>query len=113
MTEKIFIISCIVYAIHYSMLEDEIFSFVRKRWDKVENELWGNECVLPLTKHPNILKFMLNARNPVFDCPVCMCPWWGTILYWLLFHNTVVEWIICIFAAMGLNYIIAKLSPEK
>lgn len=86
MIEKVFICSFIVFAIWYSMQEGEIFGRLG-RW--LEN--------LPEWMH-----------NPVFDCPVCMTPWYGTVIYWIVWGGSVKEWLVVIIAAMGLSAIIVK-----
>lgn len=92
MIEKIFIISFIVFAIHYAMKEGEIFGFLGN---------WLYE------KLPEVL------HNPVFDCVVCMAPWYGSILYWTIWHGQVVEWLVVVIASMGLNSIIGRLSVKE
>ena len=81
-----------VFAIHYTLQEGEIFGFVGK---------WLGTWLPP------------KLHQPIFDCPVCQAPWYGTILYWIFWHNGRKEWIICIIAAMGLNAVLVKLFPDK
>lgn len=108
MTEKIFIISMMVFAIWFSMQPSEIF-------EKLGDWLHDH---LPKKLH-----------SPAFDCPVCMVPYYGSVIYWLLFMpmkiNSLwplnvtlywmgfVEWFTVIIAAMGLNAVIVKLWPSK
>lgn len=97
MIEKIFIISFIVFAIHYTMLPGEIFG-------KLGNWFADN---LPGAIH-----------KPVFDCPVCMGFWYGTIIYWLVWGlwlcvSTWQEWIVCAIGVVGLNFVLSKLFPDK
>lgn len=40
--------------------------------------------------------------KPVFDCPFCMCPWYGSLLYLIFFHTSISEWIITVGTASGL-----------
>jgi len=92
MAEKIFIISCIVMAIWATMWEKGIFGFVR-RW---------------LKNIPEKLQF------PIFDCPVCMTMWYGSVVYWLVWGISIKEYIIVIIAATGLNAIFVKLfHPDE
>lgn len=91
MIEKIIITSLIVFAIWATMWEEAIFEFIRN---------WGEEYL------PKKL------QKPVFDCPVCMAPWYGTGIYWLVWGNGYVEWIVVIIAAMGLNAVLIKLMPD-
>lgn len=88
----IFCISMMVFAIHYTMQEGEIFGFVGK---------WLHDWLPP------------KYHQPVFECPVCMAPWYGTLIYWIFWHQGKKEWIICIIAAMGLNAVLMKLFPDK
>lgn len=50
-------------------------------------------------------------KKPLYDCPICMCPWWGSlILYFMGSHIGVLEWILTVFAAGGVNTVIVNLS---
>jgi hypothetical protein len=98
MLEKLLIISLLVLSIHYTMQENEIFEGLGK---------WLGR-VLPEQIHP-----------AVFACNICMCPWYGTLLYWLipwqklnLTVNSWLEWPVVIIGAMGINIVINKWSPE-
>lgn len=96
MIEKILIISALVFAIHYTMKEGEIFGRLGT---------WF-EMNLPVAIHP-----------PIFDCAVCMAPWHGTYLYWLIWGfwlktSSWQEWLVCVIAAMGLNAVINQLTPK-
>lgn len=92
MITEAFIIAMLVLCIWYTMQSGEIFSFIG-------TVLSDN---LPYKLH-----------NPVFDCNVCMTPWYGTALYWLIFRHNWIEWLIVVFTAMGINIVINKLSPDK
>ena len=92
MVEKIFITSLIVMFIWATMWEGMIFGFVQK---------WAEKHLLEV------------LHKPLYDCPICSCPWYGTALYWLIWGNTWQEWLIVIFAAAGLNTVFVKLFPEK
>lgn len=86
-----FSIAMIVQIIWYSMQDGEIFGFI------------GNflQEKLPTKLH-----------NPIFDCPVCMTPWYGTIIYWIIWHNNIKEWIIVVLIAAGINILASKLNKE-
>lgn len=88
---KAIIISFLVMFIWASMLEGMIFGKVRE---------WFSN---------------LNAfyQKPLFDCPICMAPWYGTGLYWLIFGDSWKEWLLVIFIASGINTVYVKLFPEK
>lgn len=79
-------------AIWATMWEDAIFEFVRKSFER--------ESISD------------RLKKPIYDCPICMCPWYGTVLYWLIWGNSVKEWLIVIIAAMGLNAVLIKLFPD-
>lgn len=93
------IIALLVLSIWYTMQDGEIFG-VLGNW--FEHNLPGNI-------HP-----------AVFECNVCMSPWYGSLLYWLLpwdklglhYEANVWRWIPCIIVAMGINIVINKLSHE-
>lgn len=89
MVEQAFIISLLVLSIHYTMQEGEIFGGLG-RW--FENNL-------PYQIHP-----------AVFDCNVCMTFWYGSGLYWLLYGFGIVEWMVAVIAAMGLNIIYNRIN---
>jgi hypothetical protein len=94
MIEQILIISFWVFAIHYTMQHGEIFGWIGD---------WFSE-VLPEKLH-----------NPVFDCEVCMCPWYGSFLYIIMWKPTWHEFgiaLIVVIAATGLNAILTKLFPK-
>lgn len=90
MIEKIFIISFLTMFIWATMLEGNIFGFVRTKWFKNLPEYW---------------------QKPIFDCPICLCPYYGTALYWLIFGYSWQEWLIVIFCAAGVNTVFVKLFP--
>lgn len=81
-----------VLSIWYTMQPGEIFGKLG---------LWLGEN-LPKQIHP-----------PVFECNVCMTPWYGSVLYWALYHHGVVDWLITVIAAMGMQVVLNKLSPKK
>lgn len=93
MIHQITIIALLVLSIHYTMQPDEIFG---KLGDWLEDHL-------PDAIHP-----------AVFDCPVCMSPWYGSILYWLTpWHHELWQWPVIVIGAMGVNVVINKWTPEK
>lgn len=92
MIEKIVIISLVVFAIWYTMQEGEIFGTLGK-W------FYNN---LPKKIH-----------NPIFDCSVCMAPWYGSLIYWTVMPGTLKEWPIVVISSMGLNVVITRLWPER
>jgi hypothetical protein len=91
MIERILITSLIVFAIWATMWEGAIFEFVRT---------WGEK---------NLSEKM---QKPIYDCPVCMCFWYGTALYWIVWGVSIKEYLIVVVAAMGLNAVLIKLMPD-
>lgn len=98
MIEKSLIIALLVLSIWYTMQEEQIFERLGKFFERV----------LPEAIH-----------KPVFDCFICMVPWYGTLLYWLipwqrigLPESTLVGWPVAVIVAMGFNIVINKWSPD-
>jgi len=96
--EKLIIIALLVLSIHYTMQDGEIFEGLGKWFERN----------LPERIHP-----------PVFACNVCMSPWYGSLLYWIipwqkigLQESTLIGWPVAIIVAMGFNIVINKWSPE-
>lgn len=101
MIEKSLIIALLVLSIHYTMQDEQIFERLGKLFERV----------LPEAIH-----------KPVFSCPICMVPWYGSILYWVIpWHrigitrapeHDVWQWVVVIVAGMGINIVINKWSPD-
>lgn len=93
MITHILVISFIVFAIWYSMLEGEIFGWLGKILFRI----------LPSWLH-----------DPAFDCPVCQVPYYGSLIYYIFFFTgSWQDWVLTVIGAMGLNVVILKLAPEK
>lgn len=90
MLEKIVITSFIVMAIWATMLEGMIFGIIR---------VW----------FANLAE---KYQKPLFECPICLTPWYGSLVYWLLWGESLREWGIVIIAAMGLNTVFVKLFKD-
>lgn len=88
MIEQAVIISLLVLSIHYTMQEGEIFGGLG-RW--FENNL-------PYQIHP-----------PVFDCNVCMTPWYGSVIY-VLIWGVNWQWPVVVIAAMGLGIMYNRIN---
>ena len=73
------------------MQEGEIFSRVSNWLSKVT----------PSAIHPAL-----------FDCNVCMTPYYGSILY-VIIYGINWQWPVVVIVAMGINAALNKLSPEK
>lgn len=99
MIHQIIIIALLALSIHYTMQPDEIFG---KLGDWLEDHL-------PDVIHP-----------AVFSCNVCMTPWYGTIIYWVIpwprlgmpMHY-IVAWPVVVIGAMGVNVVVNKWAPNK
>jgi hypothetical protein len=94
MLTNIVIISIMVFAIWYLFLEDEIFGIVNKWFGRQKK--W---------------------QKPLYTCPACMAPWWGTLIYFGLHYAGIesfsnIHWtniVITVFGSLGLNAILLKL----
>lgn len=85
MLEKAVIVSLITLTIYGVFMDGMVFSCFRKL----------------------LLKLPKTIHKPVFDCPFCMTPYWGSTVYFGLIGGDVKEWVIVILAASGLNFIIS------
>ncbi len=41
----------------------------------------------------------------LYGCPICMTPWWGSVIYWIFFAFSWQHWLLTIGAAAGLAVI--------
>lgn len=85
------IIALLVLSIHYTMIEGEILGKLG---------IWFTNN-LPTKIHP-----------AVFECNVCMCPYYGSAIYVLLWGVSW-QWPVVVICAMGFNIIINKWTPDK
>lgn len=91
MLQQSFIISFMVMAIWATMWEGAIFDFIRKFGDKYLHE---------------------KLQKPIYDCPICAVPYYGSLIYWLLFHVSWQDWAVTIIVSMGINTVFVKLMPD-
>lgn len=91
MIAPILIIALLVLSIWYTMQEGEIFESLG---------LWFHRNT-PEKIHP-----------PLFECNVCMCPWYGSVLY-VLIYGINWQWPIVVIGAMGVNIVINKWSNNE
>lgn len=91
MLEQSIIIALLVLAIWYTMQEGEIFYGLA---------LWF-ERNAPAVIHPAL-----------FECNVCMTPWYGSVIYVILWGVNL-QWPVVVIAAMGINAAINKLNSDK
>lgn len=93
MLDIIIILSLITFALWWCFQVGEIFGIVHK---------WGR-------------KLPEKIQKPLYDCAVCMHPWWGTVSYWLIFGDSFKEdwqvWLVSIIAGIGFNAVMIKLWP--
>lgn len=94
MLEQSAIIAFLVLSIWYTMQDGEIFGFMQK---------YSHWKIAPA----------------LFDCNVCMTPWYGSALYWIipwqklnLQESSLIGWPIVVICAMGINAVINKLAPK-
>lgn len=91
MLEHSLIIALLVLSIWYTLQEGEIFGKLG---------IW-------LNNHTSSA-----IHQPLFDCNVCMTPWYGSLLY-ISIYGVNIQWPIVVICAMGINVAINKLSPDK
>lgn len=84
------IIALLVLSIHYTMLEGEMFSALGRFFERT----------LPAAIHPSI-----------FECNVCMTPWYGSIIY-VLIYGVNWQWPVVVITAMGFNIVINKWARD-
>lgn len=83
MIEISLVIALIIFAAHSFTWEGMIFEGVKK-----------------------VIKPEWKISKPIYGCPICMTPWWGTIIYTLIFvFAGWKEWFLTIGAATGFSVI--------
>lgn len=50
--------------------------------------------------------------KPLYGCFICAVMWWGTALYWLIWGESVKEWLVVVISSMGLNAALSKLFQK-
>lgn len=91
-----FAIAMIVYFLYHSTFKGMIFGGFRK-WSKNWPE-W--------------------IKKPLYDCPVCMCAWWGFPVLVLGYYGMCwdlgnVWWCIaCMFVAGGINSVVSQIIEK-
>lgn len=88
MITEALIISLLVLSIHYTMQEGEIFGALGKWFE-------------------NTLHYQIH--QPVFECNVCMTPWYGSVIY-VLIWGVNWQWPVVVIVAMGLNIIYNRIN---
>jgi len=74
------IISLIVLFIHATTWDGHIFAGIKKLI-KPEGKLY----------------------KPVYGCPICMTPYYGTAIYWLIYGFGIADWTVTVGAAAGFS----------
>ena len=100
MLENALVISLVVILIHLMLQDDEIFGVVGK-WFKQH---------LPEGIH-----------KPVFSCPICMTPWWGSIVMAVAVitgiesfqHIDIWHWLFILAIAGGICTVYVEMKPKK
>lgn len=82
MIENAFIIAMIVLFLNSTTWEGMIFENINK-----------------------ILKPKWKISSPIYNCPICMTPWWGTLIYWLFIGISCQDWLFVVGCASGINVI--------
>lgn len=83
----------LVLAIWYTFQEGEIFGFV---------SVWGDQHI------------HYKLQPPLYECNVCMTPWYGSVLYWVIpWQHVLWHWPVVVIVAMGLNAALNKLQPQE
>lgn len=90
--DAIIIISLIVWAIYATMSEGMIFERLGTFIESTVGDYWA---------------------KPLATCPICMGGIYGAVLYWLIYGNSVKEWLVINAAVIGLNAVIVRLSSEE
>ncbi len=96
MLESAFVIAFIVYFIKATTWKGMIFYEITQKW-----ESW-----------PEFV------RKPLYECPVCMTPWWGVVIYLVGHYTKLPEFseltiqrvIFTLFTAAGINTIFLVLN---
>lgn len=91
MIEQSLFIALSVLAIWATMWDVMIFGFIRRYCE---------------TYYPEKICMV------IFDCPVCMTPWYGSVIYFFKYGVTEdMFWVILM--AMGWNVLVVKFLPEN
>jgi hypothetical protein len=91
MIEKIIIISLFVFGYCCTFWEGMIFE---KVGDWIEKKLPEYIC------------------KPLFACFICATFWVGSLLYWIVWADSLQDWFITVVSAMGLNAVLSKLFKD-
>nr|WP_179415606.1 hypothetical protein [Mucilaginibacter sp. E4BP6]NYE68045.1 hypothetical protein [Mucilaginibacter sp. E4BP6] len=90
MIQHAFIIAMIVLFIHACSWKGMIFEGIKK-----------------------LIKPEGHIYKPIYGCPICMTPYYGTIMYLLFFRLSFVDWLLTIGTAAGMGVISVILIDIK
>ena len=76
------------------MIFEKLGVWLQTHFDKWFGKMWGEYF-----------------GKPVFSCVTCMGFWHGSYLYWIIWGESVKEWLIVVISVVGINAIITKLEP--
>lgn len=54
-------------------------------------------------KIKDIIKPKGMLYKPIYGCPICMTPWWGTLIFLIFFPFTIKAWLLTVGLASGIN----------
>ena len=52
-----------------------------------------------------IIKPKGNLYKPLYGCPICMTPYYGSFIYYLYFYQSWQNWVLTVFTAAGLSVV--------
>jgi hypothetical protein len=90
MITQAFIIAMIVLFIHACTWRGMIFEGIKK-----------------------IIKPEGHLYKPIYGCPICMTPYYGTIIYLIFFRISVTDWLLTVGTASGMSVIAVLLIDIK
>lgn len=90
MIAQALIISMIVLFIHATTWDGHIFAWVKK-----------------------VIKPEGKIYKPVYGCPICMTPWWGSLVFFLFIGGPFREWFLTIGCAAGFSVLNVLLIDIK
>ena len=81
-----------------------VFFIHASAWTGMINE-WIREIINPE-------KFW---SNPVYNCPICMTPWWGAVFLAIMHYTDItnlsfLEYAITLFCASGISTVLALIN---
>lgn len=51
--------------------------------------------------------------KPIYGCPACMVPWYGTAIYWIFYHKSISDWLLTVGAAAGVSVVFLVFLAER